>query len=141
MIISFRPKFEALTAAELTARRIDGPLFILLEDFRVLVDGLGEVVIPAGFETDWASIPALVRAYLDGDDPRILIPSLVHDFLYARRGWWDAFKPFLTRQECDDVLRRLMIDCGASALRARVVYLAVRAGGASHWPEAQPLAA
>lgn len=133
MNICGRPKFDALTAAELAARGLGGPLFRLVLPFTVEVDGYGAVLVPAGFETDWASIPPLARAYMDGDDPRILIPSLIHDFLYSRQGVIDPEEATLTRQECDDVLRRLMIFCGASSFRAYTIYAAVRIGGASHW--------
>lgn len=135
MKIHGRPQFEAFTAAELAERKVVGPLFRLLVDFRIEVDGLGEIVIPAGFETDWASIPGFARAYLSGDDPRILVPSLAHDWLYNQAGCFNVLEKPLDRQQCDDVLRRLMVFCGASNPRAYTVYLAVRAGGGSHWPK------
>jgi hypothetical protein len=136
-----RPQFEALTAAELAERKVLGPLFRLLVDFRVTLDEF-DFTIPAGFETDWASIPPLARFYLDGDDPRILIPALVHDWLYSLNGVYDPYEWTLNRQQCDDVLRRLMIFCGASEIRARIVYLAVRIGGGSYWTiKSLPLAA
>ncbi len=133
MRIFGRPKFEALTAEELAARGIDGPRFVLLEEFRVWVDNVGMVLVAPGFETDWASVPPMCRAYLDDDDPRILVPSLIHDWLYAASGEVTLLAQKLTREECDDVLRRLMIHCGSSRARALTVYLAVRIGGASHW--------
>lgn len=137
MKIYGRPKFEALTAAELAQRGVSGPLFVLLEEYHVDVDGVGRVSIPPGFETDWASIPPMCRAYLDDDDPRILVPSLIHDYLYSTQGEVTILAPRLTREESDDVLRRLMIFCGASAARALTVYLAVRIGGASYWSAAK----
>lgn len=130
-----RPKFDALLPVELKKAGLDRATFTILEDFVVFVDDdPGEIVIPAGLRTDWASIPRFGRIYLSGDDPEILIPSLVHDYLYSVKGQLPDGRVF-TRQEADDILRRLMLACGANVVRARIVYMAVRLGGGFHWKE------
>lgn len=138
-----RPQFDAWTASELRAAGADGPRFTVTEPFRIDVEGLGAVVVPRGTVTDWASIPAWARAYLADDDARILCPSLLHDFGYEKRGLLREDLPPLTRAGVDDLLRRGMLACFASAARARTVYLAVRLGGGARWgptPKQEPAA-
>lgn len=129
-----RPKFDALTAEELLARGVKGPLFTVLEDFPVEVQWIGTVVVPADFETDWASIPPWARVWMNDDSPAILAPSLVHDYGYAVRGLIVPGRPSYPRSSIDAILRDGMLCCGASSARAAAVHLAVQLGGASHWP-------
>lgn len=137
MIFHGRPKVSVWTAEELAAAKIKGPRFTVLEDYRVSeIPLIGDVIVPQGFDTDWASIPAFARWWMSGDDPRILVPSLVHDWLYFRSGSFDAYERSLTRQEVDELLRTMMLFCGSSPSRAWTVYQSVRVGGASHWKAA-----
>ena len=92
----------------------------------------GRIEVPAGFVTDFASIPALARGYVAPGDPCIEYPSVVHDYLYDRRGKLPNGRA-LTRQECDAVLAEAMARCGARWAQRQIVYAAVRVGGASHW--------
>jgi hypothetical protein len=85
----------------------------------------GAAVIPAGFETDFGSIPAFLRGFVDDDDPKALCPFLRHDKRYAD-GIGD-------REQWDDELRDGMIVCGSSRLKAALVHRAVRLFGGSHF--------
>jgi len=40
------------------------------------------IEVPAGFVTDYASIPKYLRWYINSDDPKIMGPAFIHDFLY-----------------------------------------------------------
>lgn len=90
------------------------------------------ITVPAGSLTDFASVPAIVRGLIDDDDPHLLMPSVVHDFLYARRGRLSARAP-LSRLQCDRILREGMRGLGAPAWKQFAVYWAVRVGGRRHW--------
>jgi hypothetical protein len=125
-----RPALEALLPHE-----HEGPgaqLYQLLRDFTYESTLLGSITVPKGLVTDFASIPRLARAYLDDDDPRILCPAIVHDWLYTKAGHLFG-KPAYTRQQADLVLREAMLACGARPTMAWVVYRSVRLFGGGHW--------
>lgn len=127
-------KLRAYHPEELKAVESDRQLYALLEDFRYVSDVFGEIVVPAGFVTDFASIPAGALWYVDDDSPAILFGSVVHDYLYTRCGDLGlGSRVSFNRQQADAVLREAMLACGARPAQALVVYLAVRAGGGSHW--------
>jgi hypothetical protein len=83
-------------------------------------------VVPAGFETDYASVPRVALAFLlCGDTAHAA--SAVHDFLYT--------PPHpVTRDVADAVLREAALISGVPAWRAKLLWLGVRiGGGGSHW--------
>lgn len=89
-------------------------------------EALGEtIIVPAGFKTDFASVPRLPVVWLlFGDTARKA--AALHDFLYT--------KPHnTTREQADQVLREAAQLCGVGIFRATCLYLGVRIGGASHW--------
>lgn len=103
--------------------------FTLVEGFTVTWKrGLTEVVefeVPAGFQTDLASIPRIFQSIV----PKIgkhIQPAIAHDFCYA--GNTD-----LTKEEADLLFLDGMKSTGVWWLRRRVMYLAVRLGGKGHW--------
>lgn len=130
-----RAKFEALTAAEMRERPGSMQLFVVTAPLVFAsVRWARELVVPAGTETDFASIPAWAKAWLDDDDPRILSPSILHDRRYSVRGRGEPGETPMTRLEVDELLVEAMLSCFASPFVAGVVFRAVRIGGASHWP-------
>lgn len=93
---------------------------LVLED-----DKVGMITVPAGFETDYASIRslhnillfvlyALVAGYGN-------YSATVHDFLYATGGQ--------SRRECDDILYRALRAEGVARWRAWLFWVGVRIGG------------
>lgn len=125
---------RALAPEEVRNAESSRQLYQLREEFRYLSDLFGEIAVPVGFVTDFASIPRLAFAYLDPEDPVILFASVVHDYLYTRMGDLGLGTRFtFTREDADKVLREAMLVCGARATQAWVVYQAVRLGGGSHW--------
>ncbi|GJH22435.1 DUF1353 domain-containing protein [Caballeronia novacaledonica] len=86
-------------------------------------------VVPAGFETDFASVPRVALAFmLCGDTAHAA--SAVHDWIYT-------FHP-VTRDVADAVLREAAIVSGVPAWRAALLWAGVRVGGGgSHWTGAQ----
>jgi hypothetical protein len=88
---------------------------------------LGRIVtVPAGFVTDFASIPRLPFVYLaeGGKGNRA---AVVHDWLYSSQAF--------DRATADQVLREALIASGYSKVTAGLFYAAVRVGGGSHWTE------
>lgn len=87
---------------------------------------LRQLDIPAGFVTDFASVPRLpVTYFLAGNTAHK--PAVLHDYLYSLGGD-DA-----AREYADNVLRAGMEANGDPWWRRWMVYRAVRLFGASHW--------
>jgi len=131
---------RSFSAAEVAAAGSKVQLYEVTSDFTYVSDKLGRSVIvpgrsaaaPAGFVTDFASIPRAAWNIIDPEDPIIAWPSVVHDYLYSRKGKLpDGFA--YTRTKADGVLREGMEVCGASSVIRQSVYQAVKAFGGSHW--------
>jgi len=82
------------------------------------------VVVPAGFVTDFASIP---RAFwsLYRPDGEYTYPAIVHDYLY-----WTQERP---KDEADQILRLGMEDFGIDSFSLNSIYQAVHQLGGSSW--------
>lgn len=103
-----------VTAVALDKWRLD-------EDLRYQSNVLANVVtVPAGFVTDFATVPRLPVVYLafDGYGDRA---AVVHDFLY-RQGE-------ISRETCDKVFYEALLADGVSKWRASLMYAAVRVFG------------
>ena len=124
---------RALSPQEMAAAGATRALFELQQDFSYESDVLGcTITATAGFQTDFASIPRPALWYIDDDDPGILFPSVIHDWIYSNVGAMPDGNTF-TRLEADQNLREGMASCGARADQLAAVYWAVRVGGGSHW--------
>src|SRR3954469_23377943 len=84
------------------------------------------ITVPAGFVTDFASIPAAMRGFLSptGQEGRA---AIIHDYLY-----WN--QP-CTREQADWILRLGMIESRVSLVTRQAVYWAVRAMGDTAWQQ------
>jgi hypothetical protein len=122
---------RVLTPSQVTERKSPRQLFKLLRDFSVVTPNHGRIVVPEGFVCDFASIPRFALWYTDDDDPAVLFPSIVHDYLYTVRGELDG--RMLTRRDADEIFRESIVACGGRKAQAWVIYQAVRLGGGSHW--------
>ena len=97
----------------------------LLEDLIYLSDVANRLIrVPAGFVTDYASVPRVPVAYLLAGDT-CHPASVVHDYLYTCHA--------VSRDIADAVLQEASIATGVPAWRAYVMWAAVRAAGGSHW--------
>lgn len=87
-------------------------------------------VVPAGFNTDFASVPRLPLAFLltGGTADR---PAIIHDFLY-RNGLED-------RKTCDSVFAEAMAATGVPRWRRGLMWAGVRLGGRGAFKEAVPV--
>lgn len=93
--------------------------------FRVL-EGLDSLVVPAGFVTDFASIPSRAQSLISKLGPH-LCPAIVHDYLY-----WEQT---CTRAQADAIFLKMMHDMGTSWITRRLMYWAVSLFGQSAWEE------
>ncbi len=91
--------------------------------FDFVLDGM-VLTVPKGFETDLASTPRFAWAVF----PKSGIyteASVIHDCLY-RDGQ-------IKRKSCDKVFKKALRYCGVGAIRANLMYQAVRLGGSSSY--------
>lgn len=122
---------RAFTPCQIREFKSPVQLYRMLSDLTCVIPNFGRITVPAGFVTDFASIPRIAWTWLSPEDPVVLFPSIIHDFLYSVRG--DLSGRTLTRAECDEILRMAMLACGARRSQAWVVHQAVRFGGESRW--------
>lgn len=97
------------------------------------------IIVPAGFETDFASIPFGLWNLFPPLGPWAR-PAIIHDFLYATRGtgcwqgrYWASWPEGYSRARADSIFREAMEVVGVPAWRRAVMYRAVRLGGAGGW--------
>ena len=81
---------------------------------------LDNIVIPAGFVTDFASIPRIFRA-IHPVNGRHRKAAVVHDYLCRSIE--------VKRKDADNVFLEAMKVCGVKGWRSRQMFLAVRIGG------------
>lgn len=102
-----------------------GGRFVLLAPLRYASDVLDTfITVPAGFETDLASIPRGLWNLI----PKIGAydaPAVVHDYLYATNG--------ITRAQADAVLYEAMTEAGVVRRMRWLIYAGVRLGGRRAW--------
>lgn len=111
------------------ATRTSGGRFQLIEDYHVeiAVDGwYCDLVIPAGFSTDFASVPRPLWVWAAPHGKHSLA-ALVHDYLYAVRQF--------TRRQSDEIFYRLLREVGVRASKAWAMWAGVRVGGWKRWKE------
>jgi hypothetical protein len=113
--------------------------FIVYEDIIVRwVDKNGvpqRIVIPAGMYTDLASIPREFWAVIP-PHRRIKIPAVIYDGLYQYRPMLllvDGTQRRITQEEADTILYEACLKEKMCEEQAELVFLGVRAGGATLW--------
>lgn len=83
-----------------------------------------QIIVPAGFITDFESVPRVPGAFEWLGD-RFHIIATVHDWLYKCHA--------VERDIADQVLREGILLSGGTEAEALAVYEGVRLFGASHW--------
>lgn len=95
------------------------------------------VTVPAGFEFDGASIPKIFwLPYYSPYDPRVILASLVHDYLYVTHL---ADGEAVSKREADAVFRDILREQGVPRGRSWSMWLAVHLFGGRAWRERSPL--
>ncbi len=98
----------------LTGYHVENDWYTLTED--------GWLFIKKGYAWDGASGPTI-------DDETNYVPSLVHDVIYQMMRRNEL--PLSVKEYADDLLQTMMVERGASRLRAEIYHNGVTIGGAS----------
>lgn len=110
-----------------------GNVFTLQETFEVRW-GDRCVVIPAGFESDGASVPRFFwRSVFPPGDQDALRGAVAHDYVYRNH------PPKWSRCEADRMFYDTLTADGVGCIRAFLAWLGVRLFGADAWREGEPL--
>jgi Protein of unknown function (DUF1353) len=86
----------------------------------------GVITVPAGFQTDFASVPRIPIAFLLCGDTASM-PAVLHDWLYT------APHPVPDRAVADAIFKEAALGEGVPAWRVCLLWLGVRLGGAAYW--------
>jgi len=86
-----------------------------------------EFLVPAGTITDFASIPGVIKFWMDDDGGFIRDAAVVHDYLYSCKS--TNSYPNITRKLADGIIIEGMKDLGASWIKRKTVYYALRLAG------------
>lgn len=104
----------------------DRPDFWIVRAALIWEAGKETLTVPAGFETDLASVPRMAQG-IPGFESTGLSrrPAVLHDFLYASGD--------LPRMSADEVFYRALLAEGVHEPIARIYYRAVRLFGGAPW--------
>ena len=88
-----------------------------------------EIVVPAFYKTDLASVPKIAHSFMHPASKHIRAAALIHDYIYT-----DLCSE-MTKAQADAVLRAAMgqVVCPAPMWKRNVVWVAVRLGGKGSW--------
>jgi Protein of unknown function (DUF1353) len=107
---------------------IDFELHEPCEFFLSKKEGVGKSIIaPAGFITDFASIPEFIQPVIPQYKGRRA--AIIHDLLYRTKGLSGEF----TRKECDQVFYDALDVLKVDRVTKIFLYLGVRIGGWLTW--------
>lgn len=95
-------------------------------DWEVWV-GDDRIVVPAGYISDWSTIPRFAWFIYPPNLSEARQAALVHDYIYSHL--W----PLYSRKFADDLLRRMMLKDGARKSTAAIFYYSVRVGRGGGW--------
>ncbi|MGJ5199633.1 DUF1353 domain-containing protein [Bradyrhizobium sp. HKCCYLRH1030] len=117
-----------LPVGTLEITRFKDPMYFLIKPIgwkpNDASSAVQEVTVPAGFVTDFASIPRPFWTLLRPDG-EYAYAAVIHDYLY-----WTQTRP---RHVCDQILKLAMEDFGVGTVTATTIYEAVRLGGGLAW--------
>jgi hypothetical protein len=119
--VSLAPGFLTLLRVE----EVDADRWRLIEPLHYRSSLAGDLIVPAGFLTDFCSIPKwapVLYAVLKGRGRKA---GVVHDYLYET-----ALYP---RRLCDEVFAEALRGLGEPERIVRIFYAGVRIGGASYY--------
>lgn len=99
--------------------------FELLHDVRYVSERFGEIKVPAGFHTDFASVPRLFWRVVPPAGPHGAA-AVVHDYFYVNQEGW-------TRKHVDELFLECLTVLGVAWWKRHAMYLGVRLGGWIGW--------
>lgn len=116
---------------------IDGHSWQVVDGFTYRLgspDGKEYVSIPAGFVTDFASVPRVLKVVWPSPGGKWDKPAVVHDFIY-RFGFVESAdgERRVTRDEGDNIFKEAMGAAGVGWMAKACLYRGVRIGGWVSW--------
>jgi hypothetical protein len=110
----------------------DGKQVFLLEDLRYnILNTNYEILVPAGFVTDYASIPRFLWPIYSPNDVYFKA-AIVHDYLYWSK---PCGKDDESKYQSDMILRIAMYEDKVNPLTREIVYRSVRLFGGGAWKD------
>lgn len=104
----------------------DNRFWVLLDDMRYRIgDTQDFIVVPAGFVTDYASIPQAMWSFGLGPHGRYSRAALVHDYLY----WSQS----CTKDQADNLLVIAMKESHVDSFDEMAIFTGVKVGGQPSW--------
>lgn len=100
-----------------------------LEDDFTYYTQYGKLVVPAGFETDFASVPPLPLSYTLLKNASV-VAAAAHDYLYQTGQV--AGRP-ITRRQADRIMAEIMVDEGVRGWKRFLISAGLRLGGWWVW--------
>ena len=115
-------------------KQIDAKHWKLLEDLEYHVgseDSDEVIIVPTGYETDFASVP---RAFWNIFPPfgKHSPAAVIHDYLYGKQGVMPSGMIY-SRRRCDEIFLETMGVMGVSWWRKHTMYRAVQMFGWVAW--------
>lgn len=104
----------------LIVRHLDSTTWVVEQDLRFISNSGDIIYIPAGLETDFASVPRVFWSIIPPTG-RWGSAAVLHDFLYETR--------FYDRKTCDDLFLEAMKNLGVNYFVRYIMYYAVRSFG------------
>ena len=126
--------------APLKLRRLGEDRYVLVQPY-VFNDGDITYMIPAGFETDLASVPGAARWILSRAGTHAA--AVVHDYAYTNRrlicyvreadGSGRFTTEAVSKDEADELFLKHLRMTGVSSAKAQIMYPAVSLFGSAAW--------
>lgn len=120
---------------------LNGKTVVLVEPLELLLPSKSKVVVPIGFETDMASVPRYLHAFIPKGG-KWNHSAVCHDWLYHHKkmlepaqdlGSYQPKEVAITRKEADKVFLYAMEISKVRYTRRMTMYWGVRAFGQRHW--------
>lgn len=93
-------------------------------DFGYYSNNWNTIIVPAGFQTDFASVPRIMWSLVDKLSTQAW-PSVIHDYLYGTNRYG--------RKWADAVFLEALRDSGAGWMTRWACWAGVRMGGTKAW--------
>lgn len=131
----FAGGFETIMKLPINKRIIEPPLlkpftdnhdWMLSMDLKYSIGGTGvAITVPAGFVTDFASIPEFLWSYGLSPHGKYSKASIIHDYLYWTQN--------CTKAQADNILLIAMKESDVSSIKENEIYAGVNLGGRPSW--------
>lgn len=110
--------------SDLIVRECSDGRWELVEDL-IYTGNTETFIVPAGFMTDFASVPKIFRNIIPPTNPKYSRAAVLHDWFYGTHA--------VSRKDSDGLFRRIMKESGVGGVKRNIMWIAVRTFGWLHW--------